>query len=439
MAGSVHGATAEVAGRDIRVSGLADGPEEAASLIAALDALPGRRVITSDLTILEKAAPFTLDVAKDGTAMTASGHVPTETLRAELAGVLGDAAGGLKLAAGAPEGWADLAKAGLAALGPLGKGTMNLTDGALKISGQATGPDEAAAVDAALAALPAGSVTKDITLLDDGTPADYTLDYNASTGATIAGKLPKGLDVTAIAKAMGLGAMAGDVKQAILGAMGDDTPFAAFKDWMSQIETLKVAMTPEAGKVDIGVLAGVDGSAMQTAISAAMPGIEVSVATVAAEGANGALRTNAATGLPERLMGGFWLAVPQIDVGLQGCQTAADGVLAGETITFLSGSDELDASAVRVINMLGSIMARCAEEAALKAVIGGHTDSVGDATANLGLSQRRAIAVRRELIARGVPAAALKSVGYGAEQPVGENDTEEGRAKNRRTTIVWSE
>jgi OOP family OmpA-OmpF porin len=170
-----------------------------------------------------------------------------------------------------------------------------------------------------------------------------------------------------------------------------------------------------------------------------MPGIEVSVATVAAEGANGALRTNAATGLPERLMGGFWLAVPQIDVGLQGCQTAADGVLAGETITFLSGSDELDASAVRVINMLGSIMARCAEEAALKAVIGGHTDSVGDATANLGLSQRRAIAVRRELIARGVPAAALKSVGYGAEQPVGENDTEEGRAKNRRTTIVWSE
>jgi OOP family OmpA-OmpF porin len=126
MAGSVHGATAEVAGRDIRVSGLADGPEEAASLIAALDALPGRRVITSDLTILEKAAPFTLDVAKDGTAMTASGHVPTETLRAELAGVLGDAAGGLKLAAGAPEGWADLAKAGLAALGPLGKGTMNL-------------------------------------------------------------------------------------------------------------------------------------------------------------------------------------------------------------------------------------------------------------------------------------------------------------------------
>ena len=92
-----------------------------------------------------------------------------------------------------------------------------------------------------------------------------------------------------------------------------------------------------------------------------------------------------------------------------------------------------------MINDLGSIMARCAEEANLKAVIGGHTDSSGDATANLGLSQRRAIAVRRELIARGVPPTALKSVGYGAEQPIADNETEDGRAKNRRTTIIWSE
>ena len=138
-------------------------------------------------------------------------------------------------------------------------------------------------------------------------------------------------------------------------------------------------------------------------------------------------------------MGGYWLAVPQIDPGIAGCQAAADGVLGANTITFLTGSDELDSSALRVINDLAAIMARCSEEAGLKAVIGGYTDNVGDAASNLGLSQRRATAVRREMLSRGVPAAALKAVGYGDTQPVADNATDEGRAQNRRTTIIWSE
>lgn len=437
--GSVHGVVTEVSGRDIHVSGIADGQAEADKILAALDALPARRVVTSDLTILESAAPFALEVTKEASGLTAAGFVPTEAARADLAATLGEAAAGLKLAAGSPEGWTAMAKAGIAALAPLIKGKMSLTDGTMTISGEALGPDEAAAMEAALAGLPEGAVTKDITLLDDGTPVAFTLDYAAASGATIAGKLPKGLDIPAIAAAMGLPSIAGEVKSALLGEAGDAGIFAAFKDVMGQIETLKLTVAPEGNKAEVGVLAGVDGAAMQGALAGAMPGYEVSVATVTAEGQNGDRRTNAATGVEERLMGGFWLTVPQIDLGLQGCQSAADGLLGSATINFVTGSDELDASAVKVINDLASIMARCAEEANLKAVIGGHTDSSGDAVANLGLSQRRAIAVRRELIARGVPPTALKSVGYGAEQPIADNETEEGRTKNRRTTITWSE
>jgi OOP family OmpA-OmpF porin len=94
---------------------------------------------------------------------------------------------------------------------------------------------------------------------------------------------------------------------------------------------------------------------------------------------------------------------------------------------------------LRVINDLAAVMAPCAEEAGLKAVIGGHTDNVGDQEANLGLSQRRATAVRREMMDRGVPAASLKALGFGDAQPIADNGTDAGRAANRRTTIQWSE
>jgi OOP family OmpA-OmpF porin len=198
-----------------------------------------------------------------------------------------------------------------------------------------------------------------------------------------------------------------------------------------------VSVTPEARKVEAGVQAGVDAAAIKAALTGA--GYEATVSMVTPTGANGDKRTNAASGVDERLMGGFWLAVPKIDLGLAGCQAAADQVLAGATINFVSGSDELDASAVRVINDLAAVMALCSEEAGLRAEIGGHTDSSGDAVANLGLSQKRAVAVRRELIARGVPQAALRSVGHGADIPVADNATEDGRAKNRRTTITWSQ
>jgi outer membrane protein OmpA-like peptidoglycan-associated protein len=67
----------------------------------------------------------------------------------------------------------------------------------------------------------------------------------------------------------------------------------------------------------------------------------------------------------------------------------------------------------------------------------GHTDNVGDYQHNLTLSDRRAGAVVRELTTRhGVSAARLKPAGTGPLAPVAPNDTEEGRAKNRRVELV---
>ena len=69
--------------------------------------------------------------------------------------------------------------------------------------------------------------------------------------------------------------------------------------------------------------------------------------------------------------------------------------------------------------------------------IQGHTDSQGSAEGNLLLSQRRAEAVRGYLIrTHGIPAGRLLARGYGESEPLASNDTEAGRARNRRVELV---
>lgn len=73
---------------------------------------------------------------------------------------------------------------------------------------------------------------------------------------------------------------------------------------------------------------------------------------------------------------------------------------------------------------------------AYAAVIIGHTDSVGDPNYNLGLSKRRAETVREFLVETGSPAEKLRIVGRGQNDPIASNETEEGRAKNRRVEVI---
>ncbi len=66
----------------------------------------------------------------------------------------------------------------------------------------------------------------------------------------------------------------------------------------------------------------------------------------------------------------------------------------------------------------------------------GHTDSKGSDEYNDKLSVRRANAVRDYLIAHGIQGSRLKSVGYGETKPIADNETDEGRAKNRRVEFI---
>jgi outer membrane protein OmpA-like peptidoglycan-associated protein/tetratricopeptide (TPR) repeat protein len=69
----------------------------------------------------------------------------------------------------------------------------------------------------------------------------------------------------------------------------------------------------------------------------------------------------------------------------------------------------------------------------LKIEISGHTDNVGTEAYNLELSNKRAKSVYNYLVNEGISPERLTSKGFGFAKPVASNETEEGRAKNRRT------
>jgi len=66
----------------------------------------------------------------------------------------------------------------------------------------------------------------------------------------------------------------------------------------------------------------------------------------------------------------------------------------------------------------------------------GHTDSRGTEQYNQGLSERRAAAVKAYAVSQGVPSSRLVTIGKGFNEPIADNETDAGRAANRRVEIV---
>jgi NitT/TauT family transport system substrate-binding protein len=101
------------------------------------------------------------------------------------------------------------------------------------------------------------------------------------------------------------------------------------------------------------------------------------------------------------------------------------------SIYFPTGSSMLDENAKAVLDIQVVELAATFGSAYLR--VAGNTDSVGSREANMRLSRLRADAVTRYLVSRGFDRNKFDVVGNGPDRPVASNDTEEGRAKNRRT------
>lgn len=118
----------------------------------------------------------------------------------------------------------------------------------------------------------------------------------------------------------------------------------------------------------------------------------------------------------------------QMDVPLQKIAKGATIIL--KNVFFKTDSYELDNRSVNELNKLVNLMKK---HTGIKIEIGGHTDNQGSNEHNKVLSNNRAKAVFEYLVKEGIESKRLTYNGYSFSKPIATNDTEEGRALNRRT------
>lgn len=114
------------------------------------------------------------------------------------------------------------------------------------------------------------------------------------------------------------------------------------------------------------------------------------------------------------------------------CERQIKAVLIDQQIVFAPSSTTIEAGSQGVLDAIAEILKDCPET---RFEIEGHTDSQGRESTNKRLSQERAEAVLSALLDRRVLIAELRAKGYGEENPIADNQTEEGRARNRRISF----
>ncbi len=138
---------------------------------------------------------------------------------------------------------------------------------------------------------------------------------------------------------------------------------------------------------------------------------------------------------------GYYMDKQEAKLRQQMAGTGVDVVRNGDNITldmpggvtFAFNSSDLNSQFYPVLDKVAGTLGEY-DKTVIE--VAGHTDSVGSATYNQQLSEKRAASVAAYLGSRGIDRSRMVTVGAGKDHPVASNETEEGRAQNRRVEIT---
>ncbi|WP_223550307.1 OmpA family protein [Pseudomonas sp. A-B-19] len=124
--------------------------------------------------------------------------------------------------------------------------------------------------------------------------------------------------------------------------------------------------------------------------------------------------------------------VPQYPDRVQAEPAQSEVITLSDDVLFAFNQSDLTPTAK---SQLDALMSKFEDADVVSIKVVGHTDSVGSDAYNQTLSERRASSVAEYLLSQGVAPNKVTSEGKGASQPIADNETEEGRAKNRRVDL----
>jgi OOP family OmpA-OmpF porin len=406
----------EVEGRDVTLSADAFSEEGRRNAVTSVAAVAGVRLVNDETRLVPEAKPFVWSAERDVVRVTLGGSAPLPASKGKLLDVAHADLGGVEvvdqmaLARGAPPHFGDAAVLLIGQIGKLKEGKIAISDSKVTLSGMARELGGREAVAAALKNLPQGF---SVAANDIKAPPYILQAYKdpVAVTLTLTGYVPDKATQEAVdaAAARKFNEKVVDNLKTSIGAPGG---FAAAVvpalGALSRLSTGTLVVTDREVKLS--------GDALYDAAAAQIR-----------------------AGLGKDFPAGFQFK-PDISikpasapVDATVCQQLFSELLGKGRIRFESARANIDPDSAGLLDRLIETALRCPSA---NIEVGGHTDTDGEDAANQALSEKRAQSVVDYLVKAGLPANRFTAVGYGSTQPVGSNETDEGKAQNRRIEFM---
>ena len=409
-----------VDGRDVTFAADAFSEQGRLSAVASVKAVPGVRLVNDETRLVPEATPFVWSAERDVARVTLSGSSPlpatrsrlTEAARASLGGV--EVVDQMNLARGAPKSFDNAALLLVDQVAKLRDGKITISDNKVSLSGMARDLGGREAMAAALKNLPEGY---SVAANEIKAPPYIFQAYKdpVAVTLTLTGYVPDNNAHGTIVAAAGRKFFSEKVVDNLKTSVGAPSGFAG----------AVVPSLAALSRLSTGTLVVSDR--------------EVKVAGDAFyDSAPALIRANLLKDFPQGWQVKVDISVKPAAAPVDAtvCQQLFSELLGKGTIRFETGRSTLDPDSAGLLDRLIEIALRCPTA---NIEVEGHTDAAGEPAANQSLSEKRAQAVVDYLVKAGLPAGRFTAVGYGGTQPVATNDTEEGKAQNRRIEFVVKE